>query len=148
MKKMVKRIIKVNKEDFPEDYQTLTHNDITYQKGDPINIQGERGHFKFWSWQTNANGRVIVCVWWENHHFRHFYIDRVLGPKTKKKTSKRAITYLCDEHPSYGALRRPRTGCVTCWNAFEARGGGKKDKPSKTKSLTMKKVEVIPDEAV
>lgn len=43
-------------------------------------------------------------------------------PKKARKTPEAAVALRdgCEEHPNYGAKRRPRTDCDGCWNAFKS----------------------------
>lgn len=107
----------------PETFDTWEHDGVTYNKRDSIYIEGEDGLFQFWSYQVSAkNGKGIVNVWWVGRQFRSFYADRVLNPDQRKRKKDS----VCKEHPSYGAVRRPRTDCGVCWAAFEAKQERKK----------------------
>ena len=56
-------------------------------------------------------------------------------PKMATKVKRRAAaSNTCPDHPSYGALRKPRTGCTTCealYNAARAAKPTKAEKPTK-----------------
>lgn len=50
----------------------------------------------------------------------------VEAPKTvrrKRGEAKAERPNLCSEHPTYGAKKRPRTDCPTCWLAYEKYNG-------------------------
>jgi len=123
-KRAVKRSPSRSVERFgPETFETWEHDGITYNKRDPIYIEGEGGLFKFWYMSHNKEGRETVTVWWVGRHFRSFYADRVINPNEVNK--KKAP--VCKEHPGYGVVRKPRTDCGVCWAAYEAKHGKEDD---------------------
>ncbi len=51
-------------------------------------------------------------------------VEIIETPKKKKTTSRKVSTVaklpvFCEDHPTYGAKRAPRTACETCWSAYE-----------------------------
>lgn len=117
---MAKRVVKRNTSpavEFPDMLLVWEHDGITYNRRDPIHISGESGKFLFWYADVTRTGKETVTVWWIGRHFRSFYADRVISPDQAKKKKEP----VCQEHPTYGAVRRPRTECGVCWAAFEAK---------------------------
>lgn len=91
---------------------TFEWEGVTYTKGDPIRIDGERGPFTFHYAARDADGTPTVTVWWDGHHFRAFRADRIAGEGVARPG-------LCPVHPMYTAQRRPRSGCGACYAAWE-----------------------------
>ncbi len=94
--------------------RVLEHDGKVYRKGDPIGIKGEKGPFRFQYWDTTSTGKDVVTVWWDNHHFCNFYLNKI------KPLAKQAEV-LCPEHKKYKAVRVPKTDCARCWGAYGAR---------------------------
>jgi hypothetical protein len=148
---------KSQKVETPVDMKmTLEYDGITYQKGDPIWIRGESGNFVFLWADTGKDGKVVVNTWWRKGvkdggyaQFRSFYLEKVGLPKTKAPRQTKFL--YCDDHPTYGAVRRPRTSCNACWDAYrlthpdiedKAPKKVKKTKPAgKVSGLTMEMIE-------
>ena len=124
----VKRKASVTAQTILAQYEPVTiweHDGITYQRRDVISISGETGEFRFWEIQKGQNDREVVTCWWVNRGFRSFTADRVKQPKRravpKERKKKEKVAGLCDTHPAYGAIRKPRTDCTGCWSAYNSR---------------------------
>lgn len=95
-----------------QTHATFEWEGTTYTKGTPVRIEGERGPFTFHYVSYNKDGQATVTVWHEGYHFRSFYADRIVGEGAARPG-------LCPIHPNYTAQRRPRSGCGTCYAAYE-----------------------------
>jgi len=124
--------------------RVLEHDGIVYQKGDLISFKRERGRFAFLYWADSPSGKKVVTTWWTQGNSsggysqaRSFYVDKIAGPKVKTKKQGRFL--YCDDHPTYGAVRRPRTTCEACWVAYNALHGEIEDNESVAPERKVKK---------
>lgn len=102
------------------------HKGIVYKRGDYIKISGESGIFIFMSYNLEKSGREVIDTWWVGRHMRSFHVDRIMAPKVKsirQRKEKTKTMKVCDTHPSYGAVRKPRTDCSSCWAAYNSKQG-------------------------
>lgn len=133
----LKKIVKVKSD--VDDYPPLEHDGIVYDRGDDIYISGERGVFSLRFWDTTSEGKKTVTVWQDRQGCRSFYVDRIKSSGSKRESSG-SMGFVCAEHKSYKALRRPRTPCETCRDAFEYRQARKENSGSNLKNQTKKKI--------
>lgn len=134
---LLKRVSKSKPVEDKRNY-ILEHNGKTYEKRDAIGIKSEPGRFKFWYWEFAPDGKVIVCCLYEAPYagFRFFYSDRIKKPR---KARQKRIG-LCDDHPVYQAVRRPRGDCKGCWLAYDAAHPPEEVKAKKPRKATAKTI--------
>jgi hypothetical protein len=108
----------------PSSYNVITRNElewkgVTYIKDSPIEFKTLKGKFLFKSWEENLEtGTSWVNVFEVNRCWRAFRLEEIKKPKVKKNKKGKAPAGLCPEHKMYTAQRKPRTGCLVCWDAY------------------------------
>lgn len=117
-----------------------------------VRINGESGTFKILSWETSTvNGKLIINCWWEGYYLRSVYAERLKTSKTSKRTKIAGHIKFCNDHPQYGGIRKPRTDCKSCWDAYNSKHPPeeikvkqkrqtKAQKPTKIAGFVMEKV--------
>jgi hypothetical protein len=130
-------------EEVPWKKEPFEFKGKTYEVGfqsPSIKIKGESGTFKIISWEISpSTGKLIVNCWWEGFYYRSFYAERIKANRVNKRTKAGGHVKYCDDHPQYGAIRRPRTDCKPCWSAYNAMHPAEETKPSPVKKKTTKK---------